>query len=248
MAYNCPGGCVREQFISNPNLAFNGYPIGTIDANNALSINQTRDAVSQWRPEAVDMPPNANFTSSCNLLSCTFTDTSTSFSPLISWDWDFGDGTTSTAQNPGHNFSIAGTYDVQLTVTDETGASAFSIETVVVSDTQPIPPQQPQAPLIAVSGADVSIDWAIDETASHYSPERYKRHPKSGKWTEGTTIINVTPTYIDQPGSGTFRYRLIAHNAHGASVPSDWVLAEGVTSGGSTGGGRGGSGKGGKNR
>lgn len=250
MAYNCPEpGCVREQFFSNPDLAFNGSPIGTIDANNALSINQTRDAVSQWRPEVVDTPPNVNFSYNCNLLDCTFNDTSTSFSPLTNWDWDFGDESgSSTDQNPSYTFSSAGSYNVQLIVTDETGASAIQLETVVVSDTQPIPPEQPQAPLVTVSGADVSIDWTTDEAASHYSLERYKQHPKNGKWTSGTTIVNVTPSYVDQPGDGTFRYRLIAHNAHGASAPSQWVNAEGVSSGGSSGGGKGNKGKGGRNR
>ena len=38
-------------------------------------------------------------------------------SPL-SWLWDFGDGQTSTLQNPSHLFTNAGQYDVKLTVND----------------------------------------------------------------------------------------------------------------------------------
>ena len=36
--------------------------------------------------------------------------------PIISWAWDFGDGNTSTLQNPSHLFNTAGLYNVTLTV------------------------------------------------------------------------------------------------------------------------------------
>lgn len=38
-----------------------------------------------------------------------------------SWFWDFGDNTTSTQQNPNHQFPTAGTYTVTLTVTNANG-------------------------------------------------------------------------------------------------------------------------------
>ncbi|TFV97224.1 PKD domain-containing protein [Algoriphagus kandeliae] len=37
------------------------------------------------------------------------------------WDWDFGDGNTSTLQNPVHSYNKIGTYTVQLRVIDEIG-------------------------------------------------------------------------------------------------------------------------------
>jgi PKD repeat protein len=57
-------------------------------------------------------------------LRVTFTDTSTSVVPITSWAWDFGDGTTSTLQNPVHIYQTAGAYPVHLTVTDENGVSS----------------------------------------------------------------------------------------------------------------------------
>ena len=39
--------------------------------------------------------------------------------PIISWNWSFGDGATSTAQNPEHIYSNPGIYTVSLSVTDE---------------------------------------------------------------------------------------------------------------------------------
>ena len=42
----------------------------------------------------------------------------------VSWEWDFGDGGTSTEQNPEHTYLHSGTYDVRLTITDRFGQTA----------------------------------------------------------------------------------------------------------------------------
>ena len=52
-------------------------------------------------------------------LSVNFTDQSTG--EITSWQWDFGDGITSTEQNPSHIYSVPGTYTVSLTVADSEG-------------------------------------------------------------------------------------------------------------------------------
>jgi phosphatidylethanolamine-binding protein (PEBP) family uncharacterized protein len=53
-----------------------------------------------------------------------FTDNSTG-SPT-SWSWSFGDGSTSTIQNPTHAYSAAGSYAVTLTVSNAGGSSNAS--------------------------------------------------------------------------------------------------------------------------
>jgi PKD repeat protein len=59
-----------------------------------------------------------------------FTDVSTG-NPT-SWSWTFGDGTTSTSQNPSHVYAAGGSYTVTLTATNLTGSrSANSTITVV---------------------------------------------------------------------------------------------------------------------
>ncbi len=52
-----------------------------------------------------------------------FLDSTTTTAPatLISWDWDFGDGTISTAQNPVHIYNLPGTYSVTLVAEDNYG-------------------------------------------------------------------------------------------------------------------------------
>ena len=36
----------------------------------------------------------------------------------MSWAWDFGDGHTSTQQNPTHTYTTGGCFQVTLTITD----------------------------------------------------------------------------------------------------------------------------------
>lgn len=50
----------------------------------------------------------------------TFTDSSTG--TPTSWLWNFGDGVTSTTQNPVHNYTAAGSYTVSLTATNSAGS------------------------------------------------------------------------------------------------------------------------------
>ncbi|WP_141241773.1 PKD domain-containing protein, partial [Methanosarcina spelaei] len=42
------------------------------------------------------------------------------------WKWNFGDGTTSTQQNPTHKYSKAGTYTVNLTVKNAAGSNTVT--------------------------------------------------------------------------------------------------------------------------
>ena len=62
----------------------------------------------------------ADVTSGRAPLEVKFTDTSTG--GPTSWSWDFGDGATSTAQNPTHVYSTPGTYTVSLTAANSAGS------------------------------------------------------------------------------------------------------------------------------
>ncbi len=55
---------------------------------------------------------------------------STSSPDVVSYFWDFGDGQTSTDQNPEHTYADSGYYNVMLVVTNQFGCTDTAFETV----------------------------------------------------------------------------------------------------------------------
>lgn len=91
-------------------------------------------------------PPTADFSFACTDLLCDFTDESTDADgSIVSHQWTFGDGASSTEGNPSHVFAGSGTYTVELTVTDDQGGSATASQEIVVSDGSPPPNNPPDA-------------------------------------------------------------------------------------------------------
>ena len=68
--------------------------------------------------------PSAGFYFSANALTVNFTDTSKVVGPST-YFWDFGDGNTSSQQNPSHTYSASGNYTVCLIVNDYCGADTI---------------------------------------------------------------------------------------------------------------------------
>jgi PKD repeat protein len=78
--------------------------------------------------------PAASFTatptSGTAPLTVSFTDTSTG-SPTA-WSWNFGDGATSTAQHPSHQYTSPGTYNVSMTASNAGGTSSPATAAITV--------------------------------------------------------------------------------------------------------------------
>jgi len=95
----------------------------TLTETNAMGSNVT--TMTGFIAVGTDTVPEADFSASPTggtaPLVVTFTDTS-SGSPTA-WTWDFGDGTTGTAENPSHTYSSAGTYSVSLVASNTAGSN-----------------------------------------------------------------------------------------------------------------------------
>lgn len=64
-----------------------------------------------------------------------FFNASTSRPENGTYSWNFGDGSTGTGVTPVHDYDVAGTYTVTLTVSNEFGQSAVATRTITVSST-----------------------------------------------------------------------------------------------------------------
>lgn len=103
---------------------------GTFDVTlTATSENGCSDVVTF--PLNIHPNPEANFTADdvcVNGDPTTFTDLSTiTAGSLDTWSWDFDDGSGAAIADPVKDYTTAGTYDVELTVTSE-----FGCENIVV--------------------------------------------------------------------------------------------------------------------
>jgi len=79
-------------------------------------------------------PPDADFDYFSESLTAHFTDFSfDEDGEIVAWRWDFGDGATSTEVDPSHTYAAAGTYNVRLTVTDDSGLTGTTTQQVTVS-------------------------------------------------------------------------------------------------------------------
>ena len=95
---------------------------GTRLIDGAGGIRQTSVLASVYGGSGgVNLAPIAAFTSTANELSVTFSNTSSDPDggpQPLNFNWNFGDGQTSTDMNPVHTYAAAGTYDVILNVSD----------------------------------------------------------------------------------------------------------------------------------
>jgi glucose/arabinose dehydrogenase len=74
---------------------------------------------------------------------------------VLAYSWAFGDGSASSAVAPTHTYSSEGPYDVTLTVTDPSGASAMARTTILVGTLPQISITQPSTDLVVNVGTQV---------------------------------------------------------------------------------------------
>ncbi|MGB9928933.1 MAG: PGF-pre-PGF domain-containing protein [Methanosarcina sp.] len=121
---------------------------GIYTANLTVTNDISSDSMLKTITVVEAIAPVANFTSNNTTgykpLNVAFTDTSTGLP--TAWEWDFGDGTISTIQNPVHEYSKAGTYSVILTAANEIGSNSIQKSNYITVLAQNPPSDKPEEP------------------------------------------------------------------------------------------------------
>ncbi len=139
-------------------------------------------------------------------LTVNFTDLS-SGGPTV-WAWDFGDGGTSTEQNPAHVYDQPGTYTVRLDVTGEGGSDELTRTDYVTVD----PPPPPEADF---SGSPLS--GAAPLTVAFVDLSRGEVSAWLWEFGDGASSVEQAPihTYTDP---GTFSVSLTVAGPDGTDT------------------------------
>jgi gliding motility-associated-like protein len=110
--------------LANPSITYDSpgkYDVSLIvkNANGCMDTLVNKEFINISHPEvtAIDGLPYTG----CMPFSNTFGVTVNSPEPIITYSWDFGDGTVSTLKNPKHNFSDTSLYNVTVVVTTSSG-------------------------------------------------------------------------------------------------------------------------------
>ena len=136
--------------------------INTGDPSSPLDPDGTRADMGAFYFHQIKIA--ANFTSNTNNgyspLLVNFTDLSTPGAGVIDeWYWDFGDGESSSVQNPNHTFYELGYYTISLTVTDENDSTDTEIKTDYIAVSANEQPASPANVDINILGNDVELSW-----------------------------------------------------------------------------------------
>ncbi len=148
--------------------------------------------------------PTAAFTNSpvlCLNNPIQFTDQSTTPAGVFTdYHWDFDDGTTSTLQNPSHQFPGAGSYDVTLIVTNNLGCVDSVTHTIVIAT----------PPVSQFTASNSCINSVVSFTDQTTGNDNYW-HWYFG---DGATSFAHNPTHT-YTSSGTFNVMLISGDTLG---------------------------------
>lgn len=155
--------------------------------------------------EAFDLPPNCliaslapvaaftvDQTTAClGLATFSFTDQTTNIAQ--SWAWNFGDGVTTTLQNPTHTYTTAGIFTVGLTVTNNIGTDIEVRNALISVSNLPSPSAQ---------GASICAGQTANLTANINAPNIAQWLDASGN------IVSTGATFTTPALSATTNYQV----------------------------------------
>lgn len=204
-SWSFPGGTPSSSIQQFPTVNYS-MP-GTYSVTLQVSNPAGTDVEVKTNYITVGAAPTANYTFVVNGATVAFTSTSTNpaGSGPLTYNWDFGDGNSSTQANPTHTYTAGGTFGVTLTVTNNCG-SAIKVQSVNI----------PLAPVAGFSANNTTgcTPFTVNFTNLSVGANTYNWTFQGG--TPGTsTAQNPSVVYAT---AGVFDVTLIVSNAIGSDT------------------------------
>jgi serine protease len=121
--------------VSHVYSAGGDYNISLVVEDELGATASASTTITVSSPPGSNTPPIADFTFSCDGLSCQF-DASSSEDPdglITDYSWSFGDGRNGSGKITNHTFADGGVYDITLSVADNSEASSTKTREVQVA-------------------------------------------------------------------------------------------------------------------
>jgi PKD repeat protein len=199
---------------------------GTYNVTLVVTENEGATDTNTTKATIDDTEPTADFagtlTSGLKPLTVDFADSSTSYDAITAREWDFGDGNTSTEQNPTHVYATEGIYTVSLTVYEADGDSdtATKVDYIIVTRENQPPVSVPNGPYTGTEGAAILFSGS-----GSYDPDG---SIISFVWDfgfgDGNTGTGESPAYT-YAQDGTYNVTLVVTDSEGATDTSTTTAA-----------------------
>ncbi|MGG9972708.1 PKD domain-containing protein [Ferruginibacter sp. SUN002] len=198
-------------FLRNPSVTYftpGQYAVKLVvrNASGADSIVKT-NFITVYAKPLVEF--SSNVTAGCYPLPVQFTDNSVPMSgTIMSWQWDFGDGTGSTEKNPNHIYEAEGNYNVTLRVINSNGCVTTLAKDAYIQITSGVSADfTNNMPLVC--GLPATIDFQNASTGTGSLTYNWN-------FGDGSSSTATSPSHT-YSAAGNYIVQLITKNAVGCS-------------------------------
>ncbi|MBC7536529.1 MAG: PKD domain-containing protein [Ferruginibacter sp.] len=194
--------------LQNPSVTY--FTPGTYTVKLVVQNASGKDSITKTQYITIYGKPTVNFSASavtgCFPLPVNFTDLSTTATGVIdNWQWDFGDGSSSTVQSPSYVYTAAGSYNVSLRVRNSNGCFQTITRTQYINVAQ--------APIAAFTNsisssctAPINIYFQNNSTGSGVL---------TWQWDFGDGFTSIMSNPSHSYNSGSFTVSLVVTNSTG---------------------------------
>ncbi|MEP2771248.1 MAG: PKD domain-containing protein [Fulvivirga sp.] len=162
------------------------------------TLNTHTESITITTDQAPDIDFTTSFPISCVSNPIVFTAVS-SADDIQFYDWDFGDGNTSTDENPSHTYASPGTYDVKLSVTDADPCENFTLGSITIYE-DPVSSFDPPSGVVCNNQT---------VTFTNTTPDSFEGN-ESFEWqVDGVTVSTSRDLDYEFTTGGTFEVKLI---------------------------------------
>ncbi|MFI5195469.1 MAG: PKD domain-containing protein [Chitinophagales bacterium] len=195
--------------LTNPSTSYSsvGTYTVTLTASNGSSASVATVIITVYPTPTVSF--TANDTAVCPGVAITFTSTSSSgVAGPVTYQWNFGDGTSSTAASPTHTFPGPGYYNITLSVTNSQGCVSSLTKVAYIHVFTPSVPGFTASPTYVCKSPGTVV---FTNTSSGTGP-----YSCTWSFGDGTTGTGTSPSHT-YTASGTYTVKLVETDGDGCT-------------------------------